>query len=68
LLEPEASPVTGPAAGADHVRCPAARENRDAPQKLHNPAFSGALGSPAHIAKVGILAVRGILKAQKRAK
>ena len=68
LLEPENSPVSSPAADAGHVRFPTARENRDAPQKLHNPAFSGALGSPAHIAKVGLRALKGILKAQKQAK
>ena len=68
LLEPDNSPVGSPAADADHVRFPAARENRDAPQKLRNPAFSGVLGSPAHIAKVGLRALKGILRAQKRAK
>ena len=68
LLEPAGSPVGAPAAGADHVGFPAARESRDAPQKLRSPAFSGALGSPAHMARVGLRALKGILRAQKRAK
>jgi hypothetical protein len=50
------------------VRFPAARENREAPKKLRNPAFSGVHTGIGHTAKVGIRAVRGILKAQKRAK
>jgi len=68
LLEPEGSLVSSPAAGADHVQFPVARENRDAPQKLRSPMFSGALGSPAHMARVGVRALKGILRAQRRAK
>ncbi|MCL2300733.1 MAG: glycosyl hydrolase family 57 [Firmicutes bacterium] len=68
LLEPENSPVSSRAAGEDLVRFPAARENREAPKKLRNPAFSGVHTGIGHTAKVGIRAVRGILKAQKRAK
>jgi len=74
LLEPEGSPsgtsvpVGSPMAGNDNVRFPAAREAREAPQKLRNPAFSGVHAGVAHTARVGIRAVRGIFKAQRRAR
>jgi len=68
LLEPEGSPVGTRAAGDDLVRFPAAKEAREAPQKLRNPAFSGVHTSIAHTAKVGIRAAKGVLDAQKRAK
>jgi len=68
LLAPEGSPVGTPVAGDSHVRFPAAREASEAPKKLRNAMLSGVTGSPAHMARVGLRALRGILKAQKRAK
>jgi len=43
LLEPADSPVRSRTAGEDYARPAAAREARDAPQKLRSPLMSGVL-------------------------
>jgi len=69
LLAPADSPVQACEPAEGYVHFPAAKEaHADGPPKLHSIFLSGALPSPAQMAKTGFQAVGHMVRANRKAK